>query len=65
MPGQEHQLHNASGTMLSPKVGILTFSGVADGTCFGQKVGSIWDTSIYVKDGNVWKWALGINLPAG
>ena len=56
---------NAKATMLSPTVGILTFNGGADGTCFGQKVGPIWGTSIYVKDGSVWKWTFGINLPAG
>ena len=55
----------ATGTMLSPTVGILTFNGGADGTCFGQKVGPIWGTSIYVKEGNMWKWTFGINLPAG
>ncbi len=52
------------GTMLSPTVGILRFTGTADGTCFGQKVGSVWGTSVYVKDGDTWKWAFGINLPA-
>ncbi len=51
-------------TMLSPTVGILTFTGTADGTCFGQKVGSVRGTSVYVKDGDAWKWAFGINLPA-
>ena len=56
---------NASATMLSPTVGILTFNGAADGTCFGQKVGPIWGTSVYVKVGNAWKWTFGINLPAG
>ncbi len=55
---------DAAGTMLSPTVGILTFKGAADGTCYGQKVGPIWGTSVYVKDGNVWKWAFGINVPA-
>ncbi len=55
---------NAAGTMLSPTVGILTFKGAADGTCYGQKVGPIWGTSIYVKNGNAWKWAFGINVPA-
>ncbi len=55
---------NAAGTMLSPTVGILTFRGGADGTCYGQKVGSVWGTSIYVKDGDAWKWTFGINLPA-
>ena len=56
---------NATGTMLSPTVGILTFNVGSDGTCFGQKVGPIWGTSVYVKDGDKWKWSFGINLPAG
>ncbi len=55
---------DGAGTMLSPTVGILTHTGTADGTCFGQKVGSVWGTSVYVKDGDAWKWAFGINLPA-
>jgi hypothetical protein len=56
---------DAVGTMLSPTVGILTFKGAADGTCYGQKVGPIWGTSVYLKDGDAWKWTFGINLPAG
>ena len=32
---------DAVATMLSPKVGILTFNATADGTCFGQRVGPI------------------------
>ena len=55
---------NARATMLSPTVGILTFDGSADGTCFGQTVGPIWGTSVYAKVGNTWKWTFGINLPA-
>lgn len=55
---------DAAGTMLSPTVGILTFKGAADGTCYGQKVGPIWGTSIYVKHGDQWKWTFGINVPA-
>lgn len=55
---------DAAGTMLSPTVGILQFKGGADGTCYGQKVGPIWGTSIYVKDGDAWKWTFGINVPA-
>jgi hypothetical protein len=51
-------------TMLSPTVAILTFHASADGTCFGQKVGSVWGTSVYVKVGDVWKWTFGVNLPA-
>jgi len=29
-----------------------------------QKVGPIWGSSIYVKYGDAWKWAFGINVPA-
>lgn len=57
-------LTDAAATMLSSTVGILTFHASADGTCFGQKVGPVWGSSIYVKDGDTWKWNFGINLPA-
>jgi hypothetical protein len=50
--------------MLSLTAGILTFKATADGTCYGQKVGPIWGTSVYIKHGDVWKWTFGINLPA-
>jgi hypothetical protein len=56
---------DASATMLSPAIGILTFKASADGTCYGQKVGPVWGSSVYVKHGNAWKWTFGINLPAG
>jgi hypothetical protein len=58
-------LTNAAGTMLSPMVGILTFKASADGTCYGQKVGPVWGSSVYVTYGDVWKWTFGINSPAG
>jgi hypothetical protein len=57
-------LTDAAATMLSPTVGILTFNAMADGTCFGQKVGPVWGSSIYVKHGDAWKWTFGINVPA-
>ena len=51
---------------LSPTVEMLTRKGTADGTCGGQKVGgtAIWGVSIYVKDGDAWKFAFGMNSPA-
>jgi hypothetical protein len=55
---------DAAATMLSPTVGILTFRATADGKCFGQKVGPVWGSSIYVKYGAAWKWTFGINVPA-
>lgn len=55
---------DAVATMISPTVGILTFKATADGTCFSQKVGPVWGSSIYVKYGDEWKWTFGINVPA-
>jgi hypothetical protein len=55
---------DANATVLSPTVRILTFKATADGTCYGQKVGPVWGTSVYVKHGDTWKWTFGINLPA-
>ena len=56
---------NATSTMLSPTAGILMFTGTAVGTCYGQYIDSaIWGTSIYVKDGDAWKWTFGINVLA-
>jgi hypothetical protein len=51
---------------LSPTVEMLTRKGTADGTCGGQQVGGtdIWGVSIYVKDGDAWKFAFGMNLAA-
>ncbi len=51
-------------TALSPPVEMLTRKGSADGTCGGQKIGGIpiWGVSIYVKHGDAWKFAFGMNL---
>jgi hypothetical protein len=50
------------GTSLSPTVGILTFKGTADGTCYGQKLGGpIYGASVYVKNGDAWKLAFTLN----
>jgi len=53
-------------TALSPTVEMLTRKGTADGTCGGQEIGGtvIWGVSIYVKDGDAWKFAFGMNSPA-
>jgi hypothetical protein len=53
-------------TALSPTVEMLTRKGAADGTCGGQNVGGIpiWGVSIYVKEGDAWKFAFGMNLAA-
>lgn len=51
-------------TALSPTVEMLTRKGTAEGTCGGRNVGgtAIWGVSIFVKDGDAWRFAFGINL---
>ena len=53
-------------TALSPTVEMLTRKGTAEGACGGQEIGgtAIWGVSIYVKEGDVWKFAFGMNLAA-
>jgi hypothetical protein len=43
---------------------MLTRKGTAEGTCGGQNVGgtAIWGVSIYIKEGDAWKFAFGMNL---
>ncbi len=48
---------------ISPTVEILTHRGTADGTCYGQNVGAVYGTSVYVKDGGAWKLAFTMNMP--
>ena len=42
---------------VSPTVEILMGKGTADGTCDGHKNGDLWQTSVYVKEGDAWKLA--------
>ena len=53
-------------TALSPTVEMLTRKGTAEGTCGGQEIGGtdIWGVSIFVKEGDAWKFAFGMNLAA-
>jgi hypothetical protein len=51
-------------TALSPTVEMLTRKGTAEGTCGGQEIGGIpiWGVSVFVKEGDAWKFAFGMNL---
>ncbi len=44
-------------TSISPTVEILTGKGNADGKCDGQPNGDLWQTAVYVKEGDAWKLA--------
>ncbi len=51
-------------TALSPTVELLTLKGTADGTCDGQKNGPLYQSAVYVKEGNAWKLAFMFESPA-
>jgi ketosteroid isomerase-like protein len=57
-------LSDAAGSSISPTVAILTFKGTADGTCDGQKLGPVWGTAIYHKEGDAWKLVFHMESPA-
>ncbi|CAN5269143.1 hypothetical protein BH20ACI2_BH20ACI2_05160 [soil metagenome] len=50
-------------TALSPTVELLTLKGTADGTCDGQKNGPVYQTAVYVKEGDAWKLAFMFEAP--
>lgn len=50
-------------TALSPTVEILTATGSSDGTCDGQKNGALYQSAIYVKEGDAWKLAFMFESP--
>lgn len=51
-------------TAISPTVEILTLKGTADGTCDGQKNGPLYQSAVYVKEGDAWKLAFMFESPA-
>lgn len=51
-------------TTISPTIEVLTITGNADGTCDGQKLGKMWQTAIYLKEGDAWKLGFMIEAPA-
>ena len=44
-------------TAISPTVELFTLKGNADGTCNGQKNANLFQSTIYVKEGDAWKLA--------
>ena len=58
-------LGNGGATSLSPTVGILTLTGTVRGACGEQDISGqrIFATTVYLKDGDEWKWTYGFNSP--
>lgn len=56
-------VYDGAGAMLSPTVGMLTRTGMAEGTCGGQRIASvpIYGVSVFVKQGDAWKLAFSLN----
>jgi ketosteroid isomerase-like protein len=57
-------LSDGKATMITKDAAILTFKGVPEGTCDGNPLKAIWQTSIYVKDGDTWKPVYMFENPA-
>lgn len=59
-------LEDGVGTSVSPTVGVLTLAGTVNGTCGGQDISGqkINVNTVYVRDGDAWKWAFGFNSPS-
>ncbi|MEP6705561.1 MAG: nuclear transport factor 2 family protein [Acidobacteriota bacterium] len=55
---------DAASVSVAADTSILIHKGTANGTCFGQEVGPVLGTSIYVKDGSAWKLAFTMNMSA-
>jgi len=51
-------------TALSPTVELLTLKGTADGKCDGQPNGPLYQSVVYVKEGDAWKFAFMFESPA-
>lgn len=58
---QSVRVADGTGTALSTTVGILTFKGIVEGTCGGQRFPAIYGTSVYMRDGDAWKLAFTLN----
>jgi ketosteroid isomerase-like protein len=55
--------HDTFASALSPTVEMLTGIGTSDGTCDGHKNGDLYQTAIYVKEGNDWRLAFMFESP--
>jgi ketosteroid isomerase-like protein len=55
---------DAFASAVSPTVEILTGKGTADGKCEGQANAPLYQTAVYVKEGDAWKLAFMFSSPA-
>ncbi len=55
-------LSDSASVSLAKDVSLLTYKGAADGTCEGQPVTTDWYVSVYTKEGDAWRAALGMGV---
>ena len=58
---QSARVVDGRATSISETVGILTFKGMLEGTCGGQRFPLIHGTSVYTREGDDWKLAFTLN----
>lgn len=51
-------------TKLNVNTALITYKGMADGTCMGTAIPTTWSTTIWVKRKNVWQAAFHQETPA-
>lgn len=61
---KSYSLSDAASTSVTKDMSIITYKAAASGTCDGQPLGSIWATTVYVKEGESWKGAFYFSSPA-
>jgi ketosteroid isomerase-like protein len=61
---KSYSLSNAQSRPLSANAALFTYKGTADGACGGKPVLPVWGTTLYMKEGGVWKALMIVQLPA-
>ena len=56
-------LSDGKGTSLTKDAAILVLKGSATGTCGGVAITPLWNTTVFVKEGDVWKAAYIFETP--
>jgi ketosteroid isomerase-like protein len=56
-------LSDGKATSITKDAAILVVKGTAEGTCDGMKLEPLWNTTVFVKEGDVWKTAYIFEMP--
>lgn len=52
---KSYSLTDGKSVSLNATTALLTFRGNASGTCDGQPIHDLWGTTLFVKEGDIWK----------